>query len=218
MDPATDHAASGRTSSDPPPTAPGSPRTLRREILEQLRRDGPASPDQLALSIGASRTGVLQQLRALEDTNFVSRTAVRHGVGVVLETPTWRASRRWGDQLGYDAAALDRVNQASVAFLRDLGREHADIELIVRTHAQGRAGVSMRIKVDDEGGDAGGQCRRRQSGGHGCLADTAFEAADAHYLHLKNQYLTPVAETGSCRLLRSSEPGRACATHPLIIC
>ena len=33
------------------------------------------------MSIGASRTGVLQQLRALEDTNFVSRTAVRHGVG-----------------------------------------------------------------------------------------------------------------------------------------
>ena len=94
----------------------------------------------------------------------------------------------------------------------------ADIELVVRTHAQGGAGVSVRVKVDDEGGDAGGQCRRRQSGGHGCLADTAFEAADAHYLHLKNQYLTPVAETGSCRLLRSSEPGRACATHPLIIC
>jgi len=81
MDPAADHAASGRTSSGPPLTASGSPRTLRREILEQLRRAGPASPDQLATSIGASRTGVLQQLRALEDTNFVSRTAVRHGVG-----------------------------------------------------------------------------------------------------------------------------------------
>jgi hypothetical protein len=36
-------------------------------------------------------------------------------------------------------------------------------------------------------------------------------------LHLKNQYLTPVAGTGSCRLLRSPEPGRACATHVFII-
>ena len=53
------------------------------------------------------------------------------GTGIVLETPTWRASSRWGDQLGYDVAALDRVNRASVAFLRDLGREHADVELIV---------------------------------------------------------------------------------------
>jgi predicted ArsR family transcriptional regulator len=31
--------------------------------------------------MGASRTGVLQQLRALEATGFVSRETVRHGVG-----------------------------------------------------------------------------------------------------------------------------------------
>jgi predicted ArsR family transcriptional regulator len=60
---------------------PGSPSALRREILVGLRRDGPASPDQLAGAIGASRTGVLQQLRALEATGFVSRQTVRHGVG-----------------------------------------------------------------------------------------------------------------------------------------
>jgi predicted ArsR family transcriptional regulator len=61
--------------------SPGSPSALRREILVGLRRDGPASPDQLAGAIGASRTGVLQQLRALEATGFVSRQTVRHGVG-----------------------------------------------------------------------------------------------------------------------------------------
>jgi predicted ArsR family transcriptional regulator len=54
---------------------------LRRGILEHLRRNGPTSPDQLAAAIGASRTGVLQQLRALEATHFVSRETVRHGVG-----------------------------------------------------------------------------------------------------------------------------------------
>jgi predicted ArsR family transcriptional regulator len=54
---------------------------LRREILIRLRRDGPATPDQLAASIGASRTGVLQQLRALEATHFVRRETIRHGVG-----------------------------------------------------------------------------------------------------------------------------------------
>jgi len=61
--------------------SPGSPSALRREILVRLRRDGAASPDQLAGAIGASRTGVLQQLRALEATGFVSRQTVRHGVG-----------------------------------------------------------------------------------------------------------------------------------------
>jgi predicted ArsR family transcriptional regulator len=58
-----------------------SPGALRREIRVRLRRDGPSTPDRLAAAIGASRTGVLQQLRALEATNFVSRQTVRHGVG-----------------------------------------------------------------------------------------------------------------------------------------
>ena len=40
--------------------------------------------------------------------------------GLVLETPTWRANPDWAAKLGYDAAALDRVNQEAVAFLRGL--------------------------------------------------------------------------------------------------
>ena len=55
--------------------------TLRRELLVRLRRDGPSSPDHLATALGASRTGVLQQLRALEAANLVRRETVRHGVG-----------------------------------------------------------------------------------------------------------------------------------------
>ena len=59
----------------------GGPSNLRREILLRLRLDGPSSPDQLAERLGASRTGVLQQLRALEAALLVSRQTVRHGVG-----------------------------------------------------------------------------------------------------------------------------------------
>jgi predicted ArsR family transcriptional regulator len=47
----------------------------------RLRMDGPSSPDQLAHRLGASRTGVLQQLRALEAAALVSRQTIRHGVG-----------------------------------------------------------------------------------------------------------------------------------------
>ncbi|HET7030898.1 MAG TPA: winged helix-turn-helix transcriptional regulator [Candidatus Limnocylindrales bacterium] len=83
MDPAAEPAAS--RFAEPRPSTPGggttSSRALRREILVRLRRDGPATPDQLAATIGASRTGILQQLRALEATNFVRRETVRHGVG-----------------------------------------------------------------------------------------------------------------------------------------
>lgn len=81
MEPAIEPAAPAPATRDVPPTPAGSPRVLRREILDRLRREGPASPDQLALAIGASRTGVLQQLRALEQTHFVSRQTLRHGVG-----------------------------------------------------------------------------------------------------------------------------------------
>ncbi|TFG68354.1 MAG: winged helix-turn-helix transcriptional regulator [Thermomicrobiales bacterium] len=57
------------------------PSSLRRDLLLRLRLDGSSSPDQLAERVGASRTGVLQQLRALEAANLVSRQTVRHGVG-----------------------------------------------------------------------------------------------------------------------------------------
>lgn len=62
-------------------TGSASPSTLRREILLHLRQSGPSSPDTLAATLGASRTGVLQQLHALEDTGLVTHAAEKHGVG-----------------------------------------------------------------------------------------------------------------------------------------
>jgi predicted ArsR family transcriptional regulator len=55
--------------------------SLRHAILVRLRHDGPSAPEQLAAALGASRTGVLQQLRALEAAQLVARQTVRHGVG-----------------------------------------------------------------------------------------------------------------------------------------
>jgi homocysteine S-methyltransferase len=56
-------------------------------------------------------------------TGYFSRhvdIAVRHGCGVILETPTWRASPDWGARLGYPATALRRVNAAAVSLLGQL--------------------------------------------------------------------------------------------------
>ena len=55
--------------------------SLRRDILVELRRAGATSPEQLAARLGASRTGVLQQLRSLQASGLVDRRTVRHGVG-----------------------------------------------------------------------------------------------------------------------------------------
>ena len=52
--------------------------------------------------------------------------AVRAGAPLLLETPTWRANPDHAALLGYDAAALDRVNRESVAFLAALAGARAD--------------------------------------------------------------------------------------------
>ena len=64
-----------------PVDAVGGSSGLRRALLIRLRHDGPSSPEDLATALGVSRTGVLQQLHALETAGLVSRQAVRHGVG-----------------------------------------------------------------------------------------------------------------------------------------
>ncbi len=43
--------------------------------------------------------------------------ALKHGAGFVFETPTWRASRDWGQRLGYDAVQLDQLNGDAVRLL-----------------------------------------------------------------------------------------------------
>lgn len=59
------------------------------------------------------------------------RLAAEARTGIVVETPTWRANADWGARLGYDAAALDRLNRDSVRFLRDLAGEFHSVEVIV---------------------------------------------------------------------------------------
>ena len=54
--------------------------------------------------------------------------AARAGVGLLLEAPTWRANPDWAAKVGYDLAALDRVNRASVELMHGL-REKYEREL-----------------------------------------------------------------------------------------
>jgi homocysteine S-methyltransferase len=52
--------------------------------------------------------------------------AVRHSCGVILEAPTWRASRDWGLRIGYPAARLRRVNESAVGLLLRVRGEYRD--------------------------------------------------------------------------------------------
>ena len=74
-------------------------------------------PDFAAFPLLADASG-----RALLADYYDGYAAIAAGVGasLLLETPTWRANPDWGTRLGYDASALDRVNQAAVEHLREL--------------------------------------------------------------------------------------------------
>ena len=46
--------------------------------------------------------------------------AAEHGVGIVLDTPTWRANPDWGNRLGYSTEALADIDRRGVALLEEL--------------------------------------------------------------------------------------------------
>ncbi len=49
--------------------------------------------------------------------------AAEQGVGLVLESPTWRASPRWAAELGYDEDQLDDLNRRAIALMEELRAE-----------------------------------------------------------------------------------------------
>lgn len=51
--------------------------------------------------------------------------AVKHGVGAVLETATWRCSPDWGTKLGYSPEELRSANQQLVRMLEDIRDRYA---------------------------------------------------------------------------------------------
>jgi homocysteine S-methyltransferase len=55
------------------------------------------------------------------------RVATEHGVGVVLDTPTWRANPDWGALLGYSPRRLDDVNRRAVGLLDELRGGDANV-------------------------------------------------------------------------------------------
>jgi S-methylmethionine-dependent homocysteine/selenocysteine methylase len=54
-----------------------------------------------------------------------AEVARRHGLGLVLETATWRASADWGARLGYSADDLAAANRHAVTLIEEIRREYA---------------------------------------------------------------------------------------------
>jgi homocysteine S-methyltransferase len=79
--------------------------------------DGLDLPCFAAFDLLKEQTGVDILRRYYDRYVAIAHT---HGVGVVLEAPTWRASPDWGDQLGYDAGALADANRTGVGLMLEI--------------------------------------------------------------------------------------------------
>ena len=77
----------------------------------------------------------------------IARTA---GAGLLLETPTWRANPEWAGLLGYDRAALDRINQSAVEFMRSQADRSAVEQVLVSGVVGPRGDGYLAADVDGD--------------------------------------------------------------------
>jgi S-methylmethionine-dependent homocysteine/selenocysteine methylase len=57
--------------------------------------------------------------------------ARERGLGLVLDTPTWRASADWGERLGYDAGRLAEANRKGVRLIEHVRADHSPTSIVV---------------------------------------------------------------------------------------
>jgi S-methylmethionine-dependent homocysteine/selenocysteine methylase len=57
--------------------------------------------------------------------------AERLGLGMVVDTPTWRANLDWGARLGYDPVSLSAVNRRGVEFVSELAGRRPAVPTVI---------------------------------------------------------------------------------------
>ncbi len=53
-----------------------------------------------------------------------AKIAAAHGVGFILESPTWRSNPDWAAKLGYSATELDVINRDAISIMRPIRDEY----------------------------------------------------------------------------------------------
>ena len=85
--------------------------------------DGFELPDFAAFDLLRREGGEAALLKYFRSYAEIAR---KYRAGLVLETPTWRASADWGARLGYSAEELADVNRRAVALLEQIRAEYQD--------------------------------------------------------------------------------------------
>ncbi len=130
------------------------PSALRHAILLHLRRTGPGSPDTIAAAVGASRSGVAQQLRALDTASLVSRTTERHGVGrprhlydITADAQDLFPSNYGGLAAGLLAAIVQVGGEALLEDVFAARRRQSEVRLSAEIDASLPAGAPVEDRV-----------------------------------------------------------------------
>lgn len=134
--------------------------------------EGIALPDFASFILLEDPTGV-DVLRAYY-TSYLE-IASQHGVGIVLDTPTWRANPDWGDRLGYSAAELADVDRRGVALLEELRATAAGVTPMIISGCIGPRGDGYRVDNEMTAEEA----RRYHEAQVATFADTAADLVSA---------------------------------------
>jgi S-methylmethionine-dependent homocysteine/selenocysteine methylase len=99
--------------------------------------DGLDLPDFAAFHLLADPDGTAALVRYFDTYAAIAR---RDRVGIVLETPTWRASPDWGARLGYTIEQLADINRRAAALVDDARRHQTPDSPIVISGCVGPRG------------------------------------------------------------------------------
>jgi homocysteine S-methyltransferase len=88
-----------------------------------IYQDGIALPEFSAFVLLESQEGRAALRRYFR--RYLEIAAQTPEAGFILESPTWRAGVAWGAKLGFDAAALRRINRDAIMLMRELEAEYA---------------------------------------------------------------------------------------------
>jgi hypothetical protein len=69
--------------------------------------------------------------RCTATTTRTSSSPRRSAPGIVIDTPTWRASLDWGARQGYDAEAMADINRRAVRFVADIADRWPAVPAVV---------------------------------------------------------------------------------------
>jgi S-methylmethionine-dependent homocysteine/selenocysteine methylase len=98
---------------------------LETTLIFQLGLD---LPDFAAFDLLGDEVGTEALRRYFEPYLAIAR---EHRVGLVLDSATWRASRDWGERLGYSTAELADANRRAVALTEELRAATPDVPTVL---------------------------------------------------------------------------------------